>query len=139
MLNKESRKKHVTRRQEFKLNSHLCRHKKAGEGILNTARSFADNLHKRIERIVHNNAGHRLFNARIEKTIKFLLFEEDNPKHQIVTTLRPIHAILAFYLCLIAPTTLFLLLIPFGPVWLFMGETGFVLATLMALHVIFDS
>jgi hypothetical protein len=74
----------------------------------------------------------------MKKTIKFLLFEEDNPKHQIVTTLRPIHVILTFYLCLIAPTTLFQLLIPLGAVWLFMGETTFVLATLMALHVIFD-
>jgi hypothetical protein len=72
------------------------------------------------------------------KILKFLLFREENPKHQVVRSLHPLHALGVFYFCLIVPSVVFFALMPFGVILTYLGEIALVLGVLELMHILYD-
>lgn len=82
--------------------------------------------------------GYLLWATAIKKAIKFLLFEEDDPKHSVAINLNPIHCLLAFYLCFLAPAAIFIVTFKYGIIATILAELGLVLGILEAMHIAFD-
>jgi hypothetical protein len=75
---------------------------------------------------------------KLKNALKFLLFMEEEPEHRVVYDLQPIHALLTLYFCLLAPSLIFLWLMPMGFLTMCAGEMLLVLAVLEVLHITYD-
>ena len=76
---------------------------------------------------------------KIIAAVKFLLFMEDYPKHRVAENLHPIHAVLTFFYCLLAPSLVFFATFTrFGLIGTILAETLLLVFTLEAFHIAFD-
>ena len=77
--------------------------------------------------------------VRLKNIIKFLMFQEDNPKHAVAVELKPIHVVLTFFYCLLAPSLVFFATFrQFGIIGVIIGEGLLWLGTLEIFHIMFD-
>ena len=107
---------------------------------ISNIKSFANNSFRCVRRLwnaVSGNMGR--FHQSAIKLLKFLVFREEQPKHQVVKNLHPVHALLVFYFNLLVPSIVFFWLIPMGFLVAFAGEVIVVLAVLETMHCLYDA
>lgn len=102
----------------------------------NAANKKPGNLRYAIDNLLFHSSIRRAM-ARLVGILRFIAFQEKNPKHSIIK-LEPWHIVATFLFVYLAPQVVFINLMRYGVAWIWAGELALLLAVLEFMHALYD-